>query len=400
MPRLLVFGDAGCHTGFAQVIHRIGERLVDQYGWDIHVIASNYRGDYFPTNLKLYPATQNQPGDVYGMSRYLDLLGKVMPDALLFLNDPAIVLNSLFNNPWDTERVIWRGVQNETTFYKPPILAYLPIDGYESPGSWDMLKTRVQRIAMSHHGQSAMPEAPVIWHGVDNNVFKPRDKKAAKKALGFDPERFLVLRVDKNSTRKDYPSSWKALRPLLRKYPDIDVHFHCQPRPIDGYDLYAAMWNDGDIRDRVTFSPNLGGFLGWGDEQLATLYSAADLFISTSWGEGFGLTILEAMASGTAVIAGDHSAVSEVVGPGGVLIPPAGRITVPMSQEQCLPDIGAFTREIEHLYQAGGVRRKLAAAGVEHSKQFSWDVAADKFNDLLLAEIAKPVEQAAVPATA
>jgi glycosyltransferase involved in cell wall biosynthesis len=275
--------------------------------------------------------------------------------------------------------------------YRPPILAYIPIDGYNSPGNWDSLLPRVTRIAMSHHGQTAMPEAPVVWHGVDNSVFKPRDKKESKKVLGFDPDKFLILRVDKNSIRKDYAATWRSLRPLLRKYPDIAVHFHCEPVSADGYNLYSVMWNDDDIRDRVSFSPNITGWSGWGIEQLATLYSAADLFVSHAWGEGFGLTILEAMAAGTPIIAGDHSAVHEVVGPGGVLIPPVGRITMPAGQEQCLPDIEAYTREIEHLYLAGGVRRKLRQKAIDQASKFSWDVAAEKFNRIALEQVEKGV---------
>jgi glycosyltransferase involved in cell wall biosynthesis len=391
LPKLLIIGDAGVHSGFGTVVHSIGERLVRDFDWEVSVIAANYRGDWVDTNLRLYVANQLQENDIHGLSRYVELLGKIGPDALLFVNDPSVVVNSLFRNVFDENRILLNGVQMGGQIYRPPILAYMPIDGYESPGSWDALIPRVTRIAMSHHGQTAMPEAPVIWHGVDTNVFKPRNKKESKKALGFDPERFLVIRVDKNYHRKDFAATWKALRPVLRKYSDISVHFHCQPQTPQGHDLYAVMWNDKDIRDRVSFSPNLGGYNGWGLEELATLYSAADLFVSTSHGEGFGLTLLEAIASGTPVIAGDHSAITEVVGPGGVLIPPAGRITNPMGQEQCLPDIERYSAEIEHLYKSGGVRRKLAQAGVAHAKQFTWDEAARRLDARLRQEVAKGV---------
>ena len=148
------------------------------------------------------------------------------------------------------------------TRYKPPIIGYLAIDGYENPRQWDVLAERVTRVAMSHFGQQAMPEAPVIWHGVDTSVFHPGDKAEASGQLGFDPDRFLVLRVDKNTWRKDYPSSWKALRPVLRAHPDIDVHFHCRPVAPDGYDINAVRWNDEDVRDRVTLTADLGGFTG------------------------------------------------------------------------------------------------------------------------------------------
>lgn len=398
--RVLIVGDAGCHTGFATVIHAIGERLVSDFGHEVSVLASNYRGDYWPTNLRLYPASQKVQNDTYGMSRIIEVMGLTAPDAIIMLNDPGVLVNFLLNNPWDTDRVVWRGVKLGDNYYRPPILGYLPIDGTSSPGSWDILKERMTRIAMSKFGRdTAMPEADVIWHGVDTTVFHPRDKAEAKRAVGYDPDRFLIVRVDRNSQRKDFPSTWKALRPVLRRHPDIDVHFHCQENPgLDGMNMTAYRWNDEDIRDRVRF-PDIGGFTGWGTDDLANLYAAADLFVSTSHGEGFGLPLLESIASGTPVIATDCSAIREVVGPGGVLIPPLGAIPVPMGQEQALPDVPAFTAAIEYLYEAGGVRRKLSKAGVVHAQQFSWPTAAEKMDVILKREVENAVRNDGRPAT-
>lgn len=382
MARILWIGDGGAHTGFAQVTHAITDRLVDR-GHDVHVLAANYRGDHWPAKAKLYPANLgNVIGDQLGFARVVEMLARVVPEVVFIFNDPHAILSLLLDNRFDAERVLWSGGVFGATkaVYKPPIIAYIPIDGYDSPKSWDILKARVTRIAMSKFGRdTAMPEAPVAWHGIDTSVYKPTPKTQAKRALGYDPDRFLVLRVDKNSTRKDYPATWKALRPLLRKHKDIDVHFHCLPRANDGYDLRAVLFNDEDIRDRVSFSPNLTGFAGWSDEQLALLYSAADLYVSTSWGEGFGLGNLTALACGTPVVAQDCSATTEVVGPGGILVAPKGRITTPMGQEQCLPDIDGFTRAIEKLYLDRKTRRQMGVEGVKHAAQFSWDVATDIF---------------------
>ena len=236
MSRLLVIADAGCHSGFSTVTHNIFERLVAM-GHDVSVIAANYKGDYWDTTLKLYVPTLDDPLDTMGMRRHVMLTGQLMPDAIVYVNDPKVVLNCLLANPWDDQRVLWRGLRAEDgSVYKPPIIAYLAVDGYESPRQWDVLADRVTRVAMSHHGQTAMPEAEVVWHGVDASVFHPRDRAECKRALGLDPDRFLVLRVDKNTWRKDYPSLWKALRPVMRRHADIDAHWHCRPVAPDGFD--------------------------------------------------------------------------------------------------------------------------------------------------------------------
>lgn len=394
MARLLWVGDGGAHTGFAEVTHAITDRLVDK-GHDVHVLAANYRGDYWPSKAKLYPASLVMEKDVLGFSRVVEMLGKVVPDVIVVFNDPHAVLNLMLDNAYDPGKLLWNGGKVSATgvTYKPPVIAYMPVDGYDSPRSWDLLALRCQRVAMSHFGKETWPDATVVWHGVDTNLYHPRDRSESKIKLGYDPDRFLVLRVDKNSTRKDYPATWKALRPLLRKYSDIDVHFHCLPDAYDGYSLRAVMFNDEDVRDRVSFSPNLGGYEGWSDEAMAILFSAADLFVSTAWGEGFGLGLLKSIASGTPVVAQDCSAITEVVGPGGVLIPPVGRISTPMGQDQCLPDIPAFTAAIERLYQGRGSRRKLGEAGVLHAQQFSWDYAGDAFDELIDKGLREAVER-------
>lgn len=375
MTRVLWLGDAGTHTGFAKVTEEIGNRLVRDYGHDIHCLAVNYRGDYWKTDLKLYVPTALMPSDIYGTSRYVEMIAEVLPEVVVIVNDPAVILNFLVANQYDTERVL----------LNQKLLGYIPIDGYDNPPAWEALGTVMTRVAMSKHGQAAMAGSKLIYHGVDTKRFFPIPKKEAKTKLGFDPSRFLVVRVDKNSLRKNYADSWRALRPLLRKYTDIDVHFHCLPvEPSEGINLKAFISKDEDIRDRVSFSPNLGGFHGWDEDAMTLLYSAADVFLSTSFGEGFGLTIAEAMACGTPVIAQNASAIPEVVGPGGILIDPVRPFAAPMGQDQMLPDVPAFTREIEHLYQAGGTRRKLGKAAREHVEQsFSWDEAARGFDELI-----------------
>ncbi len=395
MARILMLADAGASTGFATVTQNIGDRLVRDYGHDVSVLAVNWRGDPVDSPMKFYLPTQLIPSDLYGQSRFVELLGRLVPDVIWILNDPAVVMNFMFANQWDAERVLWNGFPTSRGVFRPPIVHYCPIDGIESPGSWSILDQRVTRVAMTKFGRdTAMPEAPVVYHGVDHEVFKPMSKTEAKRLLGYDPDRFLIVRADKQSLRKDYPSLWQALRPVLRRHSDIDVHFHCQPKASDGYDMRAVMWNDEDIRERVSYSANLGGYVGWPDSQLAILLAAADLYVSTSWGEGFGLLNLEAMACGTPVIAQDCSANTEVVGPGGLLVKPKGYITAPMGQKQALPDVDGFTEAIETLYRDRKTRRQLGKAAVEHAAKFTWDYAAGAFSTIIEMLIAQGIARA------
>jgi len=394
MAKVLWLGDAGAHTGFARVTHAIGERLVRDYGHEVHVLAVNYDGgDPWDTNLKLYVPTTKVRTDLYGQSRFVELLGKIEPDVVVILNDPNIILDLLLRSKYDPNHILLR--------YRP-ILAYVPVDAHNHPPSWfEALHKTTRVLAMSQHGVEQMTVGSnvpdLVYHGVDHDRFFPVDRKhpltlsngtiirsktEAKQAFGWGSQDFLVLRVDKNSGRKDYPASWKALVPFMQRHRNVQAHFHCQGEGLEhGLDLLSLFSRDPDTQTRFHLPRNLDTFMGWTLEDLVGLYNAADVFVTTSRGEGFGLTIAEAMACGVPVIAQNVSAIPEVVGPGGILIDPVREITVPSGKDQWLADIEGFTAALERLYSSAGARRDLGQKGRAHIvKTFSWEDAASKFD--------------------
>lgn len=387
MATVLWLGDGGSHTGFARVTHAIGDRLVER-GHDVHCLATNFKGDYWPTKVKMYVPNSLIKEDVYGRSRIVEMLAKVEPDVVVMLNDTQVILQLLFDNSYDTERYLLR--------YRP-LLTYVPIDGHNHPAAWGHLANISKRIAMSRFGQQFMPEAPVVYHGIDSDVFHPvsegplttstgvvcRSKADCKAALGYPKDSFLVLRVDKNTGRKDYPASWKALLPVMKRHTDIITHFHCSGKQdIAGTDMRALWSRDPGTAARFFLPDYVTGALGWREQDLVVLYNAADMFLTTSRGEGFGLTIAEALSCGLPVVAQNVSAIPEIVGPGGILLEPEREITVPSGEDQWLADIGAFSEAIESMYLSRRKRRELGDAGRTHvASSFSWDYAADRFHD-------------------
>lgn len=394
MSKVLWLGDGGCHTGFSRVTHHIGERLV-QYGHEIHVLAINYKGEAFPgalrpaeaTPLHLYRPDLLIDSDVYGMSRIVEMLAMIEPDVVVMLNDPHVILQLLFENRFDPNKVLLQ--------YRP-ILTYVPCDGYNLPSSWQMLTKATHMVAMTKFGQVSYPGSSMVYHGIDEKNFWPvrekpvvtstgavlKSKADCKAAFGFNPDGFLVLRVDSNSGRKDMAATWKAMVPVMKRHADVELHLHCASAEMQsGINVRALNDREPDIASRV-HTPDYPGGKAWPDQDLNALYNAADVFVSTSRGEGFGLTIAEALTCAVPVIAQNVSAIPEIVGPGGILIEPQRQITVPSGEDVWLADIDAFTAQIEYLYEASGVRRKLGEAGREHVlTSFSWDVAAARFHE-------------------
>jgi glycosyltransferase involved in cell wall biosynthesis len=95
------------------------------------------------------------------------------------------------------------------------------------------------------------------------------------------------------------------------------------------------------------------------DQDLTMLYSGALLYVQPSLYEGFGLTVLEAMACGTAVVASNSSSLPEVVGGAGVLVD----ATRPRQ----------LVEAIESLLDSPARRAEFGAAGRRRAATFTWD---------------------------
>jgi glycosyltransferase involved in cell wall biosynthesis len=91
-------------------------------------------------------------------------------------------------------------------------------------------------------------------------------------------------------------------------------------------------------------------------------YAAAELFVYPSLYEGFGIPPLEAMASGTPVVAADSSSLPEVVSGAGVIVPPE--------------DTQALTEAMATLLGDPTRRQELVALGLERARSYSWTHAA------------------------
>jgi alpha-1,3-rhamnosyl/mannosyltransferase len=95
------------------------------------------------------------------------------------------------------------------------------------------------------------------------------------------------------------------------------------------------------------------------EAQLRALYAGADLFCLPSLHEGFGLTVLEAMVQGTAVVCSDLPALREVAGEAAQFVGPH--------------DAHAWATTVGELLGDPGRRARLGAAGAARAKLFTWE---------------------------
>jgi glycosyltransferase involved in cell wall biosynthesis len=132
----------------------------------------------------------------------------------------------------------------------------------------------------------------------------------------------------------------------------------------------ASGWDTAETLDAIGRHGELVQRLGHvPDTDLPALYRRADLFCYPSLYEGFGLPVLEAMRSKTAVLTSNRSSLPEVAGDTALFVDP--------SDTGQIADVLADALGDEHR------RSALAAKGLERSRRFSWDTTAEQTIALL-----------------
>lgn len=155
----------------------------------------------------------------------------------------------------------------------------------------------------------------VIHNGIDLSRLPPftLDRRGARTALGFAPERRLVAQVGRLTAQKDYPTFLAAAALVAAAVPDVDFLIVGQGEERAALEAWVAA---RDLGARVRF-------LGLRNDVPAIL-SGVDVLALTSLYEGLPNVVIEAMASGAVAVATDVGGARELIDSGtrGVVVPP------------------------------------------------------------------------------
>jgi glycosyltransferase involved in cell wall biosynthesis len=181
-----------------------------------------------------------------------------------------------------------------------------------------------------------------------------------RRAEGGGAQWLFVGRVAANKCQHDVIAAFAVYRQLFDPKARLSI--------VGGRTLlvYAAalerLAHELSVRDAVDFTDNLKF------AQLLAQYRAADVFVSLSEHEGFGVPLLEAMHCGVPTVAFASSALPETVGDATLLLADKDPLTVAVAVQRVLSDdvvrkglIEAGHRRVEHFSLVNSQRRLLEA---------------------------------------
>lgn len=196
----------------------------------------------------------------------------------------------------------------------------------------------------------------VVPLGVET-IFRPVSKTEVdnfRKQHKILPGTTCILNVGSNHPRKNVLTILKAVEALIGK--GIPVHFF----------KTGEKWTQ-ELKDFID-NNNLNNsvtYLGKPNkETLVKIYNSADILLSPSLYEGFGMTILEAMGCGTPVITSNVASLPEVAGDAAILVDPL--------------NIQEIVQAVCRIRDKPELRQSLIDKGLNRTKLFTWEKTAEK----------------------
>lgn len=208
-----------------------------------------------------------------------------------------------------------------------------------------------------------------IPNGVNLSRFYPGDEGSELVAqLGLKSDGYF-LTVGRLEPRKNHAHVLRAWASLAAPRPKLVIvgqrHF--------GYKEATELVGELNLDSDVQFIENLS------DAEIPAVYRHARGFVYASWAEGFGIPLIEAMASGVPVITSSNTALAEVAAGTALDVDPA-------SPSQ----IANAVRLLEH---DEALRSKLIERGLARSKSFTWEQSAERVRQVYLSRLGVPARE-------
>lgn len=305
---------------------------------EVHVIAPNFKkrlSGVTSTIIQLVPV-QNRLG------QHVAVLGPGLPPHLPHVR--VRDLWKLWRSPKGANHRVWHARRNIEMLpgiimrdvLRMPLKLVFTSASQRKHSRWtqSLIRQMDAVIATSAKTASYLKVAnTVIMHGIDCERFHPAEDKAeAKRACGLDPDFSYIGCFGRIRHQKGTDLFVDAMIELLPTRPGwaAVVAGRATAKHLAFEETLKAKVRSAGLSDRILFVGEHRNIDDW--------YRALDLFVAPQRWEGFGLTPLEAMATGVPVVATDVGAFSELLRTGadatGIVLPALSSQALRLAVEQ------------------------------------------------------------------
>jgi len=274
---------------------------------------------------------------------------------------------------------------------RSPVIVYSPIDCHGMPHYFkESSKNASLLLGMSKHALKEFKKANLgksqyLPHSIHTDLYQPLSKfqcrfkyKFPKKTLADDA--FVIGLIGTNiSERKNIPGQLLAFRMFLDRCPEANAYFYLQtvltPFTSNGFDLKYVI--EGlRLNDRVLIAPPAEVVNKiYDDSMMCEIYNCFDVLTQCSYGEGFGIPMVEAQSCGIPVIGSKCSAITEVIGDGGILVDRGVVKCVPDTNSwQFIADPMAVSEKYELLWRNSQLRGELSEKARINAQKYDWKI--------------------------
>jgi glycosyltransferase involved in cell wall biosynthesis len=281
------------------------------------------------------------------------------------------------------------------------VLAWTPVDHDPVPTPvTDWLRRPGPRpVAMSRFGErelTAVGASPdYVPLAVETAVFKPTpvlevdgQQVDARTFFRLPHDAFVVGMVAMNKDPQDRKGFNEAIRGFAafhRNHPDAVLFLHTEPLGLmGGIDLTEVLRLAGVPEAAVVMTDRIAYRVGFSRQMMAAAYTAMDVLLAPSRGEGFCVPLIEAQACGTPVIVSDFTAQPELVG-AGWLVDGQREYDPPHHSDYYRAFTSSVTDRLADAY--GADLAGLQAQAIAFTQSYDADLVYDTFWRPLLAEL-------------
>ncbi|WP_277543703.1 glycosyltransferase family 4 protein [Haloarcula laminariae] len=221
-----------------------------------------------------------------------------------------------------------------------------------------------ERMLRKHVGDF---DPEIVYHGIETEAYENSTTSLSDFDVSLDASgnEDILLFVGRFHKYKDVPTLLKAFDIVTEHRDEVKLVLVGGGKNTD---TVLNQVEELGIEDDVVLIRDAE------DDLIVSLYNSATALAFPSYGEGFGLIYLEALAAGLPVVCVDEGAAPEVVGEAGIMT------------EARSPS--AFAEGLLRLLDDKDLREQLSQQGRERAQSFTWEQAAERYTELYRQAIA------------